>query len=72
MLDWKETGAPVAQVPQTEGIGTKLMQALAKRSSIQIERAFEPDGFRCRIRLVLGAPADRVASFPSAAATGGP
>jgi len=56
IFDWKETGGPEVDLPQSEGVGSKLIQAISNRPEFSLERAFERDGLACRIEILLDRP----------------
>jgi two-component system CheB/CheR fusion protein len=61
MLDWKETGVPIAKSPARKGFGRELIErALVRSLDAKSEMAFGPDGLSCHIEVPVGSPADVV------------
>ena len=49
-IEWKERGGPRPVPPNREGFGTRLIRSVpARERSGEVQIAYEPDGFFCRI-----------------------
>jgi two-component system CheB/CheR fusion protein len=61
ILDWKETGVPIAKSPVRKGFGRELIErALVRSLDAKSEMTFGHDGLSCHIELPLGPPAGGV------------
>ncbi|MDX1542236.1 MAG: sensor histidine kinase, partial [Geminicoccaceae bacterium] len=53
VVDWRERSSVRPDVDPSEGVGSKLLRAIARRPGLDLERRFEEDGLHCRIGIVL-------------------
>jgi two-component sensor histidine kinase len=54
VIDWKESGGPPVTQPSKRGFGSRLFETALPRTRGGVEPHFEPDGFRCTIKLAIG------------------
>jgi two-component system CheB/CheR fusion protein len=53
VFDWIEEGGPAVEPPASEGVGSKVLQAIAQRPQFKLDRRFEREGLHCRIEVLL-------------------
>ncbi|MBK8906935.1 MAG: PAS domain-containing protein [Rhodospirillales bacterium] len=59
IFEWAEHDGPPIDEPAGEGIGSKLLQAIGRRSAVTLTRSLDRDGVRCRIEIRLPGPSAR-------------
>jgi two-component sensor histidine kinase len=52
-IDWTEIGGPPVVPPTRRGFGTKLLESSFRSLKAQVDAAYDPTGFRCKISVPL-------------------